>query len=73
MVLRMRLIMIQLLMIRGMGEDLEKLGFEKIIIWVALRGGLYRSKERMTPRHILSGRTMWSWFLIVTIILKIRR
>ena len=28
---------------------------------------------KMTPRHILSGRERWSWFFVVTIILKIRR
>ena len=31
------------------------------------------SKERMTLRHILSGRGRWSWFFIVIIIPKIRR
>ena len=36
MVLRMRLIMIRLLVIGSMGEDLEKLGIGKIIIWVEL-------------------------------------
>ena len=37
MVFRMRLIVIRLLVVGGMGEDLEKLGIEKMIIWVALR------------------------------------
>ena len=37
MVLRMRLIMILLLVIEGMGGDLEKLGIRKIIIWGVLR------------------------------------
>ena len=37
MVLRMRLITIRLLVTRGMGGDLEKLGIGKIIIWVVLR------------------------------------
>ena len=34
---RMRLIMIRLLVIGGMGGDVEKLGIGKIIIWVVLR------------------------------------
>ena len=37
MVLRIRMIMIRLLVIGGMGEDLERLGTMKIIIWVVLR------------------------------------
>ena len=37
MVLKMRLIMILLLVVGGIGKDLEKLGIGKIIIWVELR------------------------------------
>ena len=37
MVLRMRLIITLLLVVGGIGEDLEKLGIGKIIIWVTLK------------------------------------
>ena len=37
MVLKMRLIVILLLVVGGIGKDLEKLGIGKIIIWVELR------------------------------------
>ena len=37
MVLRIGLIVIQLLKVGGIGEDLEKLGIKKKIIFVALR------------------------------------
>ena len=58
---------------RRYGGDLEKLGIGKVIIWVVLKCKFHHSKERMTLRHILSGRERWRWCLIVTIILTIRR
>ena len=72
-ILRMRMIMILLLVTRGMEGGIEKLGIGKIIILKTLRSRFHLSKERMTTRHILSGRRRWSWFLIVIIIPKIRR
>ena len=36
-VLRMRLVMIRLLVLEGMGGDLENVGIRKIIIWITLR------------------------------------
>ena len=35
--LKMRMVMIWVLAIGGMGEDIEKIGIRKIIIWETLR------------------------------------
>ena len=70
----MRMVMIRVLVTGGIGGggDTEKIGIGKVIIWETLRRRFHLSKERMTSKHILSRRGRWSWFLVVTIISKIR-